>query len=132
MFGHGIAFKTVKWPPFWYGDLAVLEAIGRYPELWEPDAREARAEDRAAVIELASCLLAYNVGPDGRVTPHSCYRGFEGFSFGQKKSPSPYATARVFAALKPFERLAPEVARADVRTLASSKGGSGLARAPRR
>lgn len=131
MFGHGIAFKTVKWPPFWYGDLAVLEAIGRFPEVWEPGSRDVKAEDRTAVVELAACLLAYNVGADGRVTPRSCYRGFEAFSFGPKRVPSPYATARVFAALKPFERLAPDIARSDVLALASSKGGSGLARAPR-
>lgn len=131
MFGHGIAFKTIKWPPFWYGDLAVLEAIGRFPELWEPGTGEARAEDRTAVTELAACLIAYNIGSDGWVKPRSCYRGFEDFSFGQKKIPSPYATARILSALKPFEPLTSEIARADVLTLASSKGGSGRARAPR-
>jgi hypothetical protein len=130
MFGHGIAFKTVKWPPFWYGDLAVLDAVGRFPDLWEPGGPEARAGDRTAVIELAACLIAYNLGADGRVTPRSCYRSFEGFSFGQKKVPSPFATARVLATLKPFESLADDIARSDVLALASSKGGPGISKAP--
>jgi hypothetical protein len=32
--------------------------------------------------------VAYNSGGDGRVTPQSCYKGFESFSFGQRKRPS--------------------------------------------
>jgi len=28
------------------------------------------------------------------VTPRSCFKGFEAYSFGQKKVPSPWATAR--------------------------------------
>jgi hypothetical protein len=38
--------------------------------------------------------LASTFGSDGTVTPRSCYKGFEGYSFGQKKVPSPWATAR--------------------------------------
>jgi hypothetical protein len=131
MFGHGSRFKTAKWPPFWYGTLAVLDAIGRYPELWNPHMKGVDPADRRAVAELAACLAAYNLGPDGRVTPRSCYRGFETFSFGQKKSPSPFATARVLATLRPFENLGTDIADVDVLTLGSSKGGAGLARGPR-
>jgi hypothetical protein len=131
MFGHGIRFKTVKWPPFWYGALAVLDAIGRYPEVWSPHVKRADPVDRRAVAEIAACLIAYNLGEDGRVTPRSCYRGFEGFSFGQKKSPSPFATARVLATLRPFEDLATDIASVDVVALPSSKGGAGVARGPR-
>jgi hypothetical protein len=131
MFGHGSRFKTVKWPPFWYGALAVLDAIGRYPELWSPHVKGADPVDRRAVAEIAACLVAHNLGPEGRVTPRSCYRGFEGFSFGQKKSPSPFATARVLATLQPFEDLAADIVGVDVLALPSSKGGAGLARGPR-
>jgi hypothetical protein len=129
MFGHGVAFKTVKWPPYWYNALGVLDAIGRYPELW----RDAAAEpaDRRAVAELAACLIAYNLGPDGRVTPRSCYRGFEAFSFGQKKRPSPFATALVLAVLRRFEGLAAEIESVDLLALGSSKGGSGTAVGPK-
>lgn len=130
MFGHGVTFKTVKWPPFWYSVLAVLDALGGYPELWR--GRDARPEDRRSVAELAACLVAYNVDADGRVTPQSCFRGFDGFSFGQKKLPSPFATALVATVLRRFDDLADEVAAVDVLALGSSKGGSGTARPPKR
>jgi hypothetical protein len=128
IFGHGLGFKTVKWPPFWYGAMWTLDAIGRFPDLWRDGADP---QDRRAVAELAACLLAYNTDPDGRVTPRSCYRGFEAFSFGQKKRPSPFATASVYAVLKPFEDLADEIAAVDVAALGSSKGGTGSPVAPR-
>jgi hypothetical protein len=131
VFGHGIAFKTVKWPPYWYGVMWVLDTVGRYPELWRADAPAADPGDRRAVAELAACLIAYNLGPDGRVTPRSCYRGFEGFSFGQKKRPSPFATARVLAVLRPFGELAAEIEKVGVLGLGSSKGGGGTAIGPR-
>jgi hypothetical protein len=128
-FGHGRQFKSVKWPPFWYTALTVLEALSRYPDLWRgPDSRP---EDRAAAAELAACLVAYNVGSDGRVVPKSCYRGFETFSFGQKKLPSPFATARLCAVLRRFDELTPAIAAVDVTSLASSKGGTGRALPPR-
>ena len=129
MFGHGLRFKTVKWPPFWYGVLGVLDALGGYPELWRGEG--ARAEDRRSIAELAACLVAYNVDAAGRVTPQSCYRVFEGFSFGQKKLPSPFATALVAAVLRRFDDLAEDVAAVDVLSLGSSKGGNGTARPPK-
>jgi len=129
MFGHGLAFKTVKWPPFWYGILAMLEALGRFPALWrEPGVRP---EDRAALAELVACLVAYNVDPDGTVTPRSCYRGFEAFSFGQKKRPSPFATARLLALLRRFDDLADTARGIDVLALPSAKGGTGRPMPPK-
>lgn len=91
MFGHGKAFKTVKWPVTWYGAYAILDTLGRYLGLWRDPAAD--PADRAALAELAACLVAYNAGRAGQVVPRSVYRGFESFSFGQKKSPSPFATA---------------------------------------
>ncbi len=123
MFGHGYQFKTVKWPSLWYGVLAVVETLGRYPALWSgPDARD---EDRRSVAELAACLIAYNTGEGARVTPRRTYRGFEMCSFGQKREPSPTATALLVAALAPLAALADEIAAVDVAGLPSSKGGSG-------
>jgi len=129
MFGHGTAFKTVKWPAFWYGALELLDTLGRYPGLW----RDAAADpaDRRALAELVACLVAYNVDPDGTVTPRSCYRGFDGFSFGQKKAPSGFATACVAVVLRRFNDLVEDVAAVDVTRLSSSKGGSGTPVLPR-
>ncbi|MBU4555684.1 MAG: winged helix DNA-binding domain-containing protein [Actinobacteria bacterium] len=130
MFGHGYQFKSVKWPNFWYDALWALETLGRFPELWHGPA--AQESDRVALTEMLACLIAYNFDPDGRVTPRRTYKGFEGFSFGSKKGPSPFATALSLAALAPFSELAEETLAIDVTTLASSKGGSGTAVPPKR
>jgi hypothetical protein len=134
MFGHGRQFKRVKWPATWYNALTVLDAVGRYPELWAPTelrADDLRVEDARAIAEIAACLIVYNVDPvTGTVTPRSCYQGFEDFSFGQKKEPSPYATARVLTALARVADLTEAIAAVDVLRLSSSKGGAGTALAP--
>ncbi len=92
---------------------------------------EAVAADRRAVAEIAACLIAYNVAADGRVTPLSARRGFELHSFGQKKAPSPWATARLCVVLRRVEDLADDIAAVDVLALGSSKGGSGTPLPPR-
>lgn len=129
MFGHGSRFKTVKWPTTWYDIHGVLDTLGRYPALWR--GLEADPADRCALAELVACLIAYNIADDGTVTPRSCYRGFEGYSFGQKHRPSPFATARLLQVLRRFEDLREEVAAVDVTALTSSKGGTGIARPPK-
>ncbi|MFZ5442090.1 MAG: hypothetical protein ACOZQL_18935 [Myxococcota bacterium] len=99
MFGHGPRFIAGKWPPTWYDASAVLEAIAPWPAAWK--GRGATADARRSVDELVRAL-ASNFGPDGLVTPRSCYRGFEDYSFGQKERPSPWATARACALLRTF------------------------------
>ncbi|MFH1466032.1 MAG: hypothetical protein ABIO70_16730 [Pseudomonadota bacterium] len=127
MFGHGSAFKAGKWPRTWYDAAAVLEAVAPWPEVW----RDGAGEDRRAAAELVACLEAYAFDPDGRVRPRSTFKGFEAFSFGQKKAPSPFATAALCAVLHPFADLAADVRAVDVAALPSSKGGAGTARPPR-
>lgn len=123
MFGHGKAFKTVKWPPTWYRAHSLLDTLGRYPGLWRgPDASPV---DRRSLAELAACLIAYNLGEDGRVVPRSTYRGFEAFSFGQKKVPSAFATAQLLTVLHRLDDLAPDAGNIEVTALAGSKGGTG-------
>ena len=128
MFGHGKQFKTVKWPPTWYGAYTMLDTLGRYPTLWRTGDRD--PADLRALAELAACLVAYNVSADGTVTPRSAYRGFENWSFGQKKRPSPLATALLLAVLHRIDDLAPAAAAVEVRALTSSKGGRGSAVPP--
>jgi len=130
MFGHGYRFKTAKWPSFWYGLPWVLDTLGRFPGLWEQGSAD--PTERSALAEMLACLVAYNFDASGRVTPRSCYRGFEGFSFGQKKQPSPLATAWLLAVVRRLGDLADEASRIDVRVLGSSKGGAGTPKPPRR
>jgi len=128
MFGHGRHFKAVKWPRIWYSDLWMLDALAAYPEVWSgPDADP---HDRRACAELLACLSAYNTGVDGTVTPRSIYRGFSSFSFGQKKQPSPIATAWLTAVLCSYSAIAQDAACVDVAALSSSKGGIGAAVPP--
>jgi len=127
MFGHGYRFKVVKWPPLWYGVYWMLDTLGHYPGLWGDESVVARR----SLAELVACLVAYNVSPDGTVTPRSAYRGFEQFSFGQKKQPSPFATALVASVVRRFSDLAEDVAEVDVARLVSSKGGTGTPLTPR-
>jgi hypothetical protein len=128
MFGHGRRFKTVKWWPTWYGALTVLDGLAGYPQLWRDAAPD--DPDRRALAELLACLVAYNVGPDGRVVPSSAFRDLGGFSFARKRSPSAAATARVLAVLAAYDGLADDVAAVDVRLLGSSRGGTGTAVPP--
>lgn len=115
-FGHGTRFRTVKWPPTWYSALTVLDVLGRYPALWR--GRTAQADDVEALAEIAACLVALAVAPDGTVTPRSVYRGFETVSFGQKKAPSPWATAKVYAVLHRLDELAARAGQVEVDALA--------------
>lgn len=126
MMGHGRQFKTVKWPPSWYGAYEVVDTLGRLPELWR-----ATPEDRVSMAEITACLLAYNVSTDGTVTPQSAFKGWEWLSLGQKKQPSPIATAMVWECLQRLDWLAEEIAAVDVMSLGSSKGGDGTPQAPR-
>jgi len=120
MFGHGVGFKTIKWPPVWYGVWMVLDTVGRYPQLWSPSS--AAVEDRRSVAELVACLTAYNTAADGTVTPSSCYRGFGDFSFGRKQQPSPIATAMTAGVARRFSAIAADVEAIDALALASSRG----------
>lgn len=121
-FGHGFQFKSVRWPNFWYDVLSVLDAVGRFPELWSGP--RSRAEDRRAIAELAACLIEYNMDPDGRVTPRRAYPGFERFSFGRKTGPSPFATAHALLALSRVADLAQDIGSVDVTALPSSRGAT--------
>jgi len=91
MFGHGRRFADGKWPPTWYEASTVLETLAAFPSAWK--LKGASSEDRGSFAEITRAL-ASTFGPDAMVTPRSCYKGFEAFSFGQKKIPSPWATAR--------------------------------------
>ncbi len=140
MMGHGRQFKQVKWPATWYSAYEVVDVLGRLPETWRD-----QPEDRRSLAEIAACLLAYNVASNGRVTPLSTFKGWEMLSFGQKKEPSPLATALVWSRLARLTAgptpaatggltapgFAEEIAAVDVMRLASSKGGSGSPMPPK-
>ena len=106
MFGHGRRFVAGKWPPTWYDASAMLEALGPYPSIWR--GKSAAPEDRTSAAEIVRAISS-TFGADGMVTPRSCYKGFEDYSFGQKKRPSPWATARLCGLLRVFSAVAGSV-----------------------
>lgn len=124
MFGHGSHFTTVKWPNVWYSVLWVLQALAAVPAVWSGPAAD--PADRRAAAELVACLAAANLDGQARVVPRSVYRGFEAFSFGQKREPSPVATAWVCATLAAFDDVADEAAAVDVPALEPAKGSAGV------
>ena len=121
MFGHGRRFVDGKWPPTWYDASAVLEALAPYRYIWAGET--ASTEDRESVVEIVKAL-AGTVAVDGMVTPRSCFKGFEGYSFGQKRSPSPWATARVCGVLRAFATVAGDL-RSPRRVASAEPAGRG-------
>jgi hypothetical protein len=86
---------------------------------------------RQALADLLACLVGYNVSADGTVTPRSVYRGFESFSYGQKKRPSPWATALTAKVVRRLSDITEEALTVEPGRLTSSKGGSGAPVLPR-
>ena len=88
MFGHGRNFRKPRPPFVWYNIGTVLDSASHYPALVATSAfREL----------LAVTTLTFNA--KGMVTPASIMQFYRDFSFGQKKTPSPWETlflARIF------------------------------------
>jgi hypothetical protein len=81
MFGIGTDFRKLKYPFVWYDILHVAEVLSRYPQA---------AEDRrlhAMVGEITA-----QADEAGRYTAGSMYRAWKGWSFADKKQPSPWLT----------------------------------------
>lgn len=81
LFGMGTDFRKLKYPYVYFDILHVLEALSRYPFV-HADARF--KEILAAVTSQADGL--------GRCTAGSMYQSWKGWSFADKKTPSPWLT----------------------------------------
>ncbi len=81
MFGHGKNFRGPRPPFFWYNIGTVLEVTCHYPTL---------VRMPAFAELLAVSQLAFN--DKGTIIPTSIKLDFRGFSFGQKKTASPWVT----------------------------------------
>ncbi len=81
LFGVGTDYRKLKYPFIWYDILHVAEALRRYPS--------ARGDSR-----FGQMLATIEAQADdcGRYTAGSMYRAWEGWSFADKKSPSPWLT----------------------------------------
>jgi len=81
LFGMGTDFAKLKYPLVWYDLLHVVEVLSRFSFVYaDPRFRE--------LLD----LLVGQAGPDGRYTAGSMYQSWKGWSFADKKRPSPWLT----------------------------------------
>jgi hypothetical protein len=81
MFGIGTDFRKLKYPFVWYDILHVVDVLGRFPFV--------HADPRFQ--EMVETITAQADG-NGRYTAGSMYRAWKGWSFADKKNPSPWLT----------------------------------------
>jgi hypothetical protein len=89
LFGIGTDFKKLKYPFIWYDILHVVDVLSRYPQVHK-DPR---------FLEMVNTIT--NQADDGsRYTASSMYQAWKGWSFADKKKPSPWLTFLVLRILK--------------------------------
>jgi hypothetical protein len=81
MFGIGTDFRKLKYPFVWYDILHVMDVLSRFPF--------ARADRRFR--EMVETITA-QADKEGHYTAGSMYRAWKGWSFSDKKKPSPWLT----------------------------------------
>lgn len=81
LFGVGTDYRKLKYPFIWYDVLHVADVLRRYPS--------ARGDPCFAQMLAA---IAGQADDRGRYTAGSMYRAWDGWSFADKKSPSPWLT----------------------------------------
>jgi hypothetical protein len=90
LFGVGSDFRKLKYPFVWYDILHAADVLSRFP-FAGPDPR---------FQEMVAAISA-QADPQGRYTATSMYKSWQGWSFADKKSPSPWIT---FLALRILKR----------------------------
>jgi hypothetical protein len=84
LFGMGTDFRKIKYPFVWYDVLHVADVLSRF----------AFAHEDAAFGDMLRALDD-QADEKGRVTATSMYRAWKGWSFADKKEPSPWLTLLV-------------------------------------
>ncbi|MGD2206419.1 MAG: hypothetical protein PVH17_06540 [Anaerolineae bacterium] len=89
LFGIGTDFRKLKYPFVWYNVLHVVDVLSRLPFVHDdPRFRE--------MLE----AITVQADEQGRYTATSMYRAWKGWSFADKKAPSPWLTFLVLRILK--------------------------------
>lgn len=84
LFGIGTDFRKLKYPFVWYNILHVVDVLSRFPFV-HGDARFRQ------MVE----AITRQADDQGRYTAASMYRAWKGWSFADKKHPSPWLTLLV-------------------------------------
>jgi hypothetical protein len=89
LFGIGTDYRKLKYPFVWYDVLHVVEVLSHYPFV-HGDSR---------FREMVGAITS-QADDEGRYTATSMYRAWKGWSFADKKNPSPWLTFLVLRVLK--------------------------------
>ena len=81
LFGIGTDFRKVKYPFVWYNILHVTDVLCRFP--W--------VHSDPRFLEMVATITD-QADEDGRYTATSMYMAWKGWSFADKKRPSPWLT----------------------------------------
>jgi hypothetical protein len=81
LFGAGSDYRKLKYPFIWYDILHVADVLSRFPFVCG-DPRFQR------MVE----AITFNADAEGRYTASSMYQSWKGWSFADKKNPSPWLT----------------------------------------
>jgi hypothetical protein len=92
LFGVGRKFRWLKYPFVWYDILHVTDVLSRFPFVY----KDPRFREMVGTI-------TSQADDDGRYTANSMYRAWKGWSFADKKNPSPWLTFLVLRILKRVE-----------------------------
>jgi hypothetical protein len=93
LFGIGTDFRKLKYPFIWYDLLHVADVLSTLPSV--------RADARLRAMVKA---ITAQADAQGRYTAGSMYQAWKGWSFADKKQPSPWLT---FLALRVCQRIEP-------------------------
>jgi len=94
LFGIGTDFRKLKYPFVWYDILHVTDVLSRFPV--------AHADPR--FHEMVKTIIE-QADQDGRYTATSMFMAWKGWSFTNKKEPSPWLTFLVLRLQQRFEQL---------------------------
>jgi len=89
LFGIGTDFRKLKYPLVWYDILHVADVLSRFPFV----------HDDPRFREMNETVTA-QADDQGRYTARSMYRAWKGWSFADKKEPSPWLTFLVLRVQK--------------------------------
>ena len=89
LFGAGTDYGKLKYPFVWYDILHVADVLSRFTFV-HSDPR---------FVQMLETLTA-QADPQGHYTATSMYQSWKGWSFADKKAPSPWLTYLVYAILK--------------------------------
>jgi hypothetical protein len=95
MFGIGTDFRKLKYPFVWYDILHVVDVLSRFPFV---------CGDRR-FREMVDAITS-QAEEEGRYTAKSMYRAWKGWSFADKKKPSPWLTLLVLRVRRRIAQIA--------------------------